>query len=439
MNEILNYLYTNRCLISLKNAPDLLIAAKRFELHKLRKQIAEFLLSRLNVDNAIDMLISAHEAGSDALKSACIRVINRNAEKLKHTEKWKTFKTQYIDLIPELYENRVERPPHGAEAYVPDVFSGPVIPSESLITLSQLYENPVKQRAASPSPRILIPPIKSQPMQHTQANETTTQGISIPFVRDNRPTISPVAGRDGSIKKGTATNNTRRGPAPQQAPPLTRTVFPTVKRPTEDDPYRRPVNIYEKSVALPTNNHKQQTVNNQIPQKPPPPAPTKLAKAVSPKHVVERQRSQPATKSSRAVSPKHVAERQRSPPPTKSSRAVSPKYVVERQRSPPPTKTTRAVSPKYVVERQRTSPPTKTTRAVSPKYVIDRQRSPSMKISRTVSPKYVVERQRSLSIKMSRTMSPENVMELHRSPTLTDTPQEEHITLERIVSAETTD
>jgi hypothetical protein len=294
MNEILNFLYTNRCLISLKNAPDLLIAAKRFELEKLRKQIAEFLLSRLNVENAIDMLISAHEAGSEVLKLACIRMINRHAEKIKRTQRWKTFKTEYVDLVPELYENRIERPPHGPVAFLPDVFSAPAVPSDSLVTLSQLYENPVKHRYASPSPRILPPPVKPQPVQ---PNEPITQGTSGPFVRDNFSAKSPVPRRESLTKKGAPTNSPkRRPPPPPAAPTLTRTVFPTVKRPTEDDVYRRPVNIYEKSVALPPNNQNQQTVNHQVLKKPPPPppppqAPIKVSRSVSPRHDIELDRS----------------------------------------------------------------------------------------------------------------------------------------------------
>ncbi|CAF4833123.1 unnamed protein product, partial [Rotaria magnacalcarata] len=70
---------------------------------------------------------------------ACIRIINRNAEKIKRTEKWKKFKADYVDLVPELYENRVERPPHAQQAFLPDVFSAPVMLPESIHALSQLY------------------------------------------------------------------------------------------------------------------------------------------------------------------------------------------------------------------------------------------------------------------------------------------------------------
>jgi len=298
MNEILNFMYTNRCLISIKNAPDLLVAAKRFELHKLTKQIADFLLSRLNVDNAIEMLISAHEANSEPLKLACIRLINRNAEKIKRTEKWKTFKTQYVDLVPELYESRVERLEPAQAAFLPDVFSAPVVPSESLLSLTKLYENPVQQRFPSPAARILpppSPPIKHQhvppppPMfratQQAHSNEPVTEAKSGPFIQRNDSTLSLNIDDKNPVKKRAA-SLTRYRPAPMPAAaPLTRNIFPTVKQTAEIDAYRRPVNVYEKSVALPTNNQKHHSVHTQAPQKAPPPV--KVSRAVSPRRVIE--------------------------------------------------------------------------------------------------------------------------------------------------------
>jgi hypothetical protein len=302
-------MYTNRCLISLKNAPDLLVAAKRFELDRLTKQIAEFLLSRLNVDNAIEMLVSAHEAGSEALKLACIRLINRHAEKIKRTEKWRNFKTQYVDLVPELYENRVERPEPMQVANLPDVFSAPAMPSESLLTLSKLYENPVKERLPSPTPRLLPPPAKNsqtlpppptfrgtQPVQPTQP---ITQGTSGHFNQRNESSLSSIPGRKTPVKKR-STSITGTRPAAQQpaAPPLTRNVFPSVKQSSEVDSYRRPVNIFEKSVALPLYNQKQsvqtqvsQRQQQQQQQQQQQPAPTKISRAVSPRRVIEIRRS----------------------------------------------------------------------------------------------------------------------------------------------------
>ncbi len=254
MNEILNFMYTNRCLISLKNAPDLLIAAKRFELEKLKKQIAEFLLYRLTIDNAIEMLICAHESGSEALKLACIRLINRNAEKIKRTEKWKTFKTQYVDLVPELYENRVEHPAPAQQAYLPDVFTGPAFPSESLRTLSQLYDNPIQQRIQTPTARILPPPKSQQPgappilksVHLVQPNEQITD---IPHYQQRSDSnLSSIMDRDSPVKQRNTGNNRRT------MPPLKRNILPNIRQNSDTDVYRRPVNVYEPSRAMPASN-----------------------------------------------------------------------------------------------------------------------------------------------------------------------------------------
>jgi hypothetical protein len=261
MNEVLNFMYTNRCLISLKNAPDLLIAAKRFELEKLKKQIADFLLFRLTVDNAIEMLICAHEAGSEALKLACIRLINRHAEKIKRTEKWKTFKTQYIDLVPELYENRIEHPAPAPQAFLPDVFTAPTFPSESLRSLSQLYENPVQQRLQTPVPRMFLPPSKfqqpgqSQILQTVQFTQPNEPAGPYPYRSDSNLSLLP--DRDSPVKQYTI-NNIRRA-----MPPIKRTVLPNVRQNSETDVYRRPVNLYEKSYAMPASN--QRTVQTHLP------------------------------------------------------------------------------------------------------------------------------------------------------------------------------
>ncbi|UJR10302.1 hypothetical protein I4U23_014508 [Adineta vaga] len=275
MNEILNFIYTNRCLITLQNAPDLIIAAKRFELEKLRKQIADFLLYRLTIDNAIEMLICAHEAGSEPLKLACIRLINRHAEKIKRTEKWKTFKTQYVDLVPELYENRVEHPTPARPAYIPDVFTGPAVASDSLRSLSQLYENPVQKRITTPARRILPPPSKLRQtgppsilksvrlVQSSDPNVVDFPGG--PYPQRNDSNLSSIIDRESPTRQQ-PTNSNRR-----PIPPIARTT-PTNNRQNSDiDAFRRPVNVNEPSRTMPAIHHRTGNTYQQprIPTPPP--------------------------------------------------------------------------------------------------------------------------------------------------------------------------
>jgi hypothetical protein len=275
MNEVLNFIYTNRCLISLKNAPDLLIASKRFELEKLTKQIADFLLYRLTVDNAIEMLICAHESGSEALKLACIRLINRNAEKIKRTEKWKTFKTQYVDLVPELYENRVEHPAPAPQAYIPDIFTAKEYPSETLRSLSQLYENPIQRRVQTPIGRNLFPPPKPQQssilksVQLVQPNEVITEA---PYPQRDDSNLSLTNDRENPTKQKVMGNNRR------PMPPIIRTVLPNIRQNSDTDIPRRPVNVYESSYVLPGNN--QRSGYTRIPTPP-------LVRTVSPRRVID--------------------------------------------------------------------------------------------------------------------------------------------------------
>ncbi|CAF4158993.1 unnamed protein product [Rotaria magnacalcarata] len=306
MNEILNFMYTNRCLISLKNASSLLIVAKRFGLNKLVRQIGEFLLFRLTTDNALEMFVSAHESGSETLKAACIRIINRNAEKIKRTEKWKKFKADYVDLVPELYENRVERPPHAQQAFLPDVFSAPVMLPESIHALSQLYENPIKHRAPSPTSHVLPPPKQRhktlvhnsqfQGGQQSHGYEPITKEATGPFHQRNGTPRSAVYGRESPVKKQVNNNNNHtnaRRPVPSQptGPHMTRPMFPAVKPSQQPDSYRRQVNVHGKNAPPPTNNQRQKNVNNQVQLRTPPSVSARLPKTVSPTRYVDIRRS----------------------------------------------------------------------------------------------------------------------------------------------------
>lgn len=301
MNEILNFIYTNRCLISLKNASNLLVVAKRFGLEKLVRQIGDFLLFRLTTENALDLFVSAHESGSEALKAACIRLINRNAEKIKRTEKWKKFKTQYVDLVPELYENRVERRPVPQQPFLPDVFNHPIIVPESLHTLSQMYENPIKQRAPSPAPHILPQPKKyhktvthALPYQTTQTyhtHEPIIKETTGAFHQRNGTPLSNMYGREDTPKKH-SNNNTARRPAPVVPPVPRAAAYPTVKPQPYIDNSRRPVNAYGKTgPPPPVNNQKQKPTMNQVRVRSPPSAPTMIHRNVSPTQYVDIRRS----------------------------------------------------------------------------------------------------------------------------------------------------
>ena len=298
MNEILSFMYTNRCLISLKNASILLMAAKRFGLEKLRKQIVEFLIFRLNLDNALEILVNAHAAGSEALKSACIHLINRNAEKIKRTAKWKKFKTEHVNLVPDLYEDRVERPPQAKAIFLPDVFVKPALLSESFRTLTQLYDNPTKERV---TPQMLssqkqhdksLPSFKiNQKDSRIRSNAFIAKETSGGFPQPNRSQYSPVVGRDIPTKKRVIGNTGRQPAAQFAAPPLKRTNFPSVKQSGEFDPYRRPVNVNNKSFAGPTNNQKQKDLKSPILQKAHSLVPTQELKYPSPKHMAVTRQS----------------------------------------------------------------------------------------------------------------------------------------------------
>ncbi|CAF1656187.1 unnamed protein product, partial [Adineta ricciae] len=399
MNEILNFIYTNRCLISLKNASDLLVAAKRFEIEKLRKQVSDFLLTRLTIENAIELLISAHESGSDSLKNACIRLINRNAEKIKRTEKWRTFKAEYVDLVPELYESRIERLVPVSTAFLPDVFSGPAVPSESLQTLTKLYENPVKRRHASPTVRTMPTsrkhsasrsPTPTADMHHqSQEHESITIGTSGSFVQHTERTLPSVTDRNSPARK-TVVSKTKRRPAPTPAAPAQmRTFHPSVKPNSDADLQRRSIHQHEKSTTGSTNTPKQQPPTIAASQKTPQTTTTTAQQKAPPS---TQQKAQPLPSS------------QKHPPPTQQKAAP-----IARQKSIPPT--------------QPPPPPSLPPQLPhkSPSLLI--QRSPSLTSEKPLPS--------TIPAKMSRGVSPRYIIEIRESPTLSDPGEEERIQLTR--------
>ncbi|CAF1393542.1 unnamed protein product, partial [Didymodactylos carnosus] len=251
MNEILNYIYTNRCHIDLKNAPNLLLASKRFELEKLKKQISEFLSYRLTIENAIEFLICAHESNTLELKQACIRLINRHAEKIKRTEKWNKLKTDYVDLVPELYENRVDP---SVTTTFPDVFNKKPGSREGFSSLNEVYEHPPK-------------PIQQQQQQQQLKILPSTRRTSLNKVNNSGPypsqrndsSASSVIVMDDPIPvktwKNVSNNNTNKQNMNHKPPKRRnsiRTVLPAVlTQNTEIDYHRRPVNVNEKSKSIP--------------------------------------------------------------------------------------------------------------------------------------------------------------------------------------------
>ncbi|XP_065215176.1 speckle-type POZ protein-like [Planococcus citri] len=87
--EMLRYIYTGRCKNLETLARDLLIAADRYRLDRLKMICADALLQKLSVENATDLLILANDFDIKELKSEVIRFIAEKYGQISNEEAWR--------------------------------------------------------------------------------------------------------------------------------------------------------------------------------------------------------------------------------------------------------------------------------------------------------------------------------------------------------------
>ncbi|XP_046982639.1 protein roadkill [Schistocerca americana] len=103
LREMLRFIYTGRATSLEKMADDLLAAADKYALERLKVMCEEALCTNLSIENAADILILADLHSADQLKAQAIDFINTHATDVMDTQGWKQMILSHPHLIAEAF------------------------------------------------------------------------------------------------------------------------------------------------------------------------------------------------------------------------------------------------------------------------------------------------------------------------------------------------
>nr|CAD7444393.1 unnamed protein product [Timema bartmani] len=103
MREMLRFIYTGKATNLEKMADDLLAAADKYALERLKVMCEEALCTNLSIDNAADTLILADLHSADQLKAQAIDFINTHPTEVMDTSGWKCMIQTHPHLIAEAF------------------------------------------------------------------------------------------------------------------------------------------------------------------------------------------------------------------------------------------------------------------------------------------------------------------------------------------------
>uniref|UniRef100_A0A0G4FUT3 BTB domain-containing protein n=1 Tax=Chromera velia CCMP2878 TaxID=1169474 RepID=A0A0G4FUT3_9ALVE len=103
---LLEFVYTDHVDVPLEIAIDLLVAADRFGLERLKKLCESKILSSVNIENAAIMLQAANRHSARALKKLCFDYILRNFDAVSKTPGFSSLTRNHVDLTLEIINRR---------------------------------------------------------------------------------------------------------------------------------------------------------------------------------------------------------------------------------------------------------------------------------------------------------------------------------------------
>lgn len=103
LREMLRFIYTGKAPNLEKMADDLLAAADKYALERLKVMCEEALCSNLSVETATDVLILADMHSADQLKAHAIDFINTHAGDVMDTAGWKNMVYRHPHLVAEAF------------------------------------------------------------------------------------------------------------------------------------------------------------------------------------------------------------------------------------------------------------------------------------------------------------------------------------------------
>ncbi|PIK35688.1 putative speckle-type POZ protein-like [Apostichopus japonicus] len=103
MKEILRFIYTGTAPNLEKMADDLLAAADKYALERLKVMCEEALCSNLSTDNVADVLVLADLHSADQLKTVAIDYVNSHAPEVMDTTGWKNMVCSHANLVADAF------------------------------------------------------------------------------------------------------------------------------------------------------------------------------------------------------------------------------------------------------------------------------------------------------------------------------------------------
>lgn len=103
MKEILRFIYTGKAPNLEKMADDLLAAADKYALDRLKVMCEEALCTNLTIDNVADILVLADLHSADQLKAVAIDYTNSHATEVMETSGWKTMVHSHPGLVADAF------------------------------------------------------------------------------------------------------------------------------------------------------------------------------------------------------------------------------------------------------------------------------------------------------------------------------------------------
>lgn len=103
--EMMCFIYTGKAPNLDKMADDLLAAADKYALERLKVMCEDALCSNLSVENAAEILILADLHSADQLKTQAVDFINYHASDVLETSGWKSMVVSHPHLVAEAYRS----------------------------------------------------------------------------------------------------------------------------------------------------------------------------------------------------------------------------------------------------------------------------------------------------------------------------------------------
>ena len=103
---LLEYLYTDKCIIPLDNAMEVLAAADQFCISRLKILCENKLLGSLTIENAAAIYFEADAYDAVALKSKTLRYIIDHFETISKTQCFEDMARRNVELVFEILHNR---------------------------------------------------------------------------------------------------------------------------------------------------------------------------------------------------------------------------------------------------------------------------------------------------------------------------------------------